>query len=248
MFPQANPPAASLSTTTSSHAQQPNPLLAFADAGLAVFSFGGVDYTEEDLSCDEKVQVMGFVGEHSEIAWLCRLKRDLDQDSSTPIKETLGCPAISFVNYFQDNSEFLVLDHVDLARWPPQNLADRLVDAYFHAVHPAFPFIGKAMFLNQYRSFYSKPNSQPSKRWLALLNLVFAIAARHLYLIDQPQPNLDDHQIFFARAWKLSIGNVALLDHPDLQQVQVEGLAALYLLSVGQVNRFVFCRGPIFTY
>jgi hypothetical protein len=31
--------------------------------------------------------------------------------------------------------------------------------------------------------------------------------------------------------------NVALLDHPNLQQVQVEGLTAFYLLSTGQVNR-----------
>ncbi|KAJ5340381.1 hypothetical protein N7541_009505 [Penicillium brevicompactum] len=228
----ASPPAASLSTTTASLAQQQN-----ADAGPSIFSFGGVDYTEEELGCDEKLLTIGFVGEHSEIAWLYRLKRDLDEDNPTPIKEPLGCDAISSVNYLQDNSEFLVLDHVDLARRPPQIVADRLVDAYFNAVHPAFPLIGKSLFLNQYQSFYSKPNSESSKRWLALLNLILAIAARHLYLIDQPQPDREDHRTFFARAWRLSVGNVALLDHPDLQQVQVEGLAALYLLSVGQVNR-----------
>ena len=76
MFPQANPPAASLSTTTASHAQQQN-----ADAGPPIFSFRGVDYTDEELGCDEKVQTIGVVGEHSEIAWLYRLKRGLDQDN-----------------------------------------------------------------------------------------------------------------------------------------------------------------------
>jgi hypothetical protein len=32
--------------------------------------------------------------------------------------------------------------------------------------------------------------------------------------------------------WRLNVSNV--IDHPDLQQAQVEGLAAFYLLSVGQ--------------
>lgn len=115
------------------------------------YFFRGVDYTEEELGCDEKLLTIGFVGEHSEIAWLYRLESDLDEDNPTPIKEPLGCDAISSVNYLQDNLEFLVLDHVDLARRPPQIVADRLVDAYFNAVHPAFPLIGKSMFLNQYQ-------------------------------------------------------------------------------------------------
>lgn len=31
---------------------------------------------------------MGFVGEHSELAWLYKLKRDLDGESATPVGET----------------------------------------------------------------------------------------------------------------------------------------------------------------
>lgn len=134
MSHQPSPPATSLSTTTASHAQPQN-----ANAGPSIFSFAGLGYTEEELGCDEKLLTVGFVGEHSEIAWLYRLKCDLDEDNPTPIKEPLGCDAISSVNYLQDNSEFLVLDHVDLARRPPQIVADRLVDAYFNAVHPASP-------------------------------------------------------------------------------------------------------------
>ncbi|KAJ5840138.1 uncharacterized protein N7525_005326 [Penicillium rubens] len=166
---------------------------------------GAVDYTEEDFDRDEKVQSTGFVGEHSEMAWLYRLKRDLDHSSSKGIEHTLERPSISSVNYFQDDSEILVLDDIDLARRPPQQIANRLVDTYFHV----------------YRSFYANPNVRPGKRWIIVLNLVFAIATRHSFLIDQPQPNCDDHQTYFARAWRLN----------------VEGLAAFYLLSVGQVNR-----------
>ncbi|KAJ5375232.1 hypothetical protein N7517_007238 [Penicillium concentricum] len=210
-------------------------VLSPAYAGISIPS-GTVDYTEDDFNGDEKVQATGFVGEHSQMAWLYRLKRDLDHNSLEITKETPERPSISSVNYFQDDSEILVLDDIDLARRPPQQIANRLVDTYFHVVHPTFPVIGKAIFLNQYRSFYANPNVRPGKRWIIVLNLVFAIATRHSFLVDQAQANCDAHQTYFARAWRLNTGNM-LLKHPDLQQAQVEGLAAFYLLSVGQINR-----------
>ncbi|KGO65653.1 Transcription factor, fungi [Penicillium italicum] len=228
-------PIPALFTNPSSHTNQSG-ASSRADASPSSAPSGVVDYTEEDFDRDEKVQSTGFVGEHSEMAWLYRLKRDLDHNSSTGIKETPERPSISSVNYFQDDSEILVWDDIDLARRPPQQTANRLVETYFHVVHPTFPIIGKAIFLNQYRSFYANPNVRPGKRWIIVLNLVFAIATRHSVLIDQPQPNCDDHQTYFARAWKLNVGSI-LLHHPDLQQAQVEGLTAFYLLSAGQVNR-----------
>ncbi|KAI3136915.1 transcriptional regulator family: Fungal Specific TF [Penicillium roqueforti] len=207
-----------------------------ADASHVSISSGAVDYTEEDFDRDEKVQPTGFVGEHSEMAWLYRLKRFLDHGSLIAVKDTPARPSLSSVNYFQDDSEILVPDDIDLAHRPPQPIANRLIDTYFHAVHPTFPIIGKAVFLNQYRSFYANPNVRPGRRWIIVLNLVFDIAARHCFFVDQIQPTCDGHQTYFARAWRLNVGKV-LLDHPDLQQAQVDGLAAFYLLSVGQINR-----------
>lgn len=184
---------------------------------------------------------MGFVGEHSDMAWLYRLKRELEQDRMVSLSYDADTVSISSVNYFQDDSDFSVLEDTDLLWRPPQAIADQLVDRYFQSVHPAFPVIGKSVFLGQYRSFYSNPNVRPGKRWLAVLNLVFAIAARQSLLVEnQPLHVHNDHLVYYSRAWWLSMGNVALLDHPNLQQVQVEGLAAFYLLSVGQVNRCVF--------
>jgi hypothetical protein len=110
---------------------------------------------------------------------------------------------------------------------------------YFHNVHAAFPIIGKANFLRQYRSFYATPTLQPGERWLALLNMVFAIATRHESLSDQSQTVHDEHHVYFARAWKLTV-NHGLVDRPNLRQIQVEGMAAFYLLSVGNVDRSVF--------
>ncbi|KAJ5642647.1 hypothetical protein N7490_006647 [Penicillium lividum] len=201
------------------------------------FAFGAIDYTEEDFNRDEKLQAMGFVGEHSEMAWLYRLKRDLDQ-AKTPTSNRSDYPSILSVNYFQDDSNLSVLDDVDLLARPPQHVASQLVDGYFHTVHPTFPIIGITTFIGQYNSFYTDPNVRPGKRWLAILNLIFAITARHSLLMGlPPHPEMESYLVYFTRAWRLGIDNVALISHPNLQQVQVEGLAAFYLLSVGEVNR-----------
>lgn len=191
---------------------------------------------------------MGFVGEHSEIAWLYRLKRNLDggnlaaatPDSVSP-KDSWDRHSVASVNFFLDDSQILVIDGVDLMQRPPQAVADKLVDRYFQIIHPSFPIIGKVTFWGQYKSFYSSPFVRPGKRWMAILNLVFALAARNSELAHE---NVDgtvheDHVVYFSRAWKLSMSDVALLDHPNLQQVQVEGLTSFYLLSVGQINRYV---------
>ncbi|KAJ5346126.1 hypothetical protein N7452_004130 [Penicillium brevicompactum] len=213
-------------------------LIPHADPEDTALTYGAIDYTEEDFNGGEELQAMGFVGEHSEIAWLYRLKRDLDQYTTTPTSNRSDRLSISSVNYFQDDFEISMLDDVDLSISPPHHVATQLVDNYFHTVHPAFPIVGMTTFIGQYNSFYANPNVRPGKRWLAVLNLIFAITARHLLLMGlPPHPEADSYLVYFTRAWRLGIDNVALLSHPNLQQVQVEGLAAFYLLSVGQINR-----------
>ncbi|CAI7646086.1 unnamed protein product [Penicillium manginii] len=196
------------------------------------------DYTDEDFNLDEASQSMGFIGEHSEVTWLYRLKRHLEQGALAPAGNIPDRPSISSLNYFLDESDIPIPDDIDVAVRPPQQIADRLVESYLQTIHPDFPIIGKEIFINQYRSFYSSLDVRPGKRWTAVLNLVFAIAAKHSHVLQtQFQGNYTDHLAYFARAWRLSMGSVGLFDHPNLQQVQVEGLAAFYLLSTGQVNR-----------
>ncbi|KAJ5721041.1 uncharacterized protein N7483_008975 [Penicillium malachiteum] len=227
--------------TNQIHVQPSNSPSFRSDSGAGMdHPLATIDHTEEDFNRDEK-QALGFVGEHSEMIWLYRLKRDLDQDNVTSLGETLDRPSISSMNYFQGNMEISVLDAIDVLGMPAQSTADKLVDAFFDLVHPAFPVIGKRIFLSQYRTFYSNnptSTSRPGKRWMAVLNLIFAIAVKHSLLVNnEPDEELGNHLVYFTRAGRLSLGNVALLDHPNLQQVQVEGLTAFYLLSTAQVNR-----------
>lgn len=75
---------------------------------------------------------------------------------------------------------------------------------------------------------------------MALLNIVFAIAAKHSEVTgDKERLDHNNDIVYFSRAWKLSMSDTALLEHPNLQQTQIEGLFSLYFLSTGQVNRWV---------
>ncbi|PWY82177.1 C6 transcription factor [Aspergillus heteromorphus CBS 117.55] len=228
---------ASLQTTAASSAS------IVADATLVSIpspgsSMAALDYTDEDFNRDERIQAMGFVGEHSEIAWLYRLKRLLERSNPVPPRDSRDHHSVASVNFFLDDSDLPVINDVDSTQRPPPSVADLLVDSYFQAVHPSLPIIGKMIFLGQYKSFYSSPLVRPGKKWLAILNLIFAIAAKLARdLHHNTDPGSDDSLVYFSRAWKLSMNETALLDHPNLQQVQVEGLTSFYLMSIGHVNR-----------
>ncbi|KAL4806403.1 fungal-specific transcription factor domain-containing protein [Aspergillus unguis] len=210
----------------------PSPLFT-TDPGSPI---GAIDFTDEDFNRDEKIQAMGFVGEHSEIAWIHRLKKSLHKSSQGPLGQSLDRNYVTKMNYFIDDFEVTVLDDVDLSQRPNSAVADRLVESYFNVVHPYFPIVSKVTFLGQYKSFYSGPTVRPGKRWLAILNLIFAIATKYAQRLNV-EMRTEDHTVYFSRAWKLSMGDVSLLEHPNLQQIQVEGLSAFYLMTIGQANR-----------
>ncbi|KAJ5441047.1 hypothetical protein N7491_003453 [Penicillium cf. griseofulvum] len=199
-----------------------------------------VDHTLEDFNGDIALQTIGFIGEHSATAWLYRLRCLLDQTSSNSDgkSEESARPSIASCGFFMDDTGILPTDDLDIFAYPSQAVADELVDRYFQVAHASFPVVGKEIFLNQCRSFYSNSTTHPGSKWMALLNMVFAIAGRHSELSrDQPQLEHKNHSVYFARARRLSMGNGALLDNPNLQQTQIEGLISLYLLSTGQINR-----------
>lgn len=126
---------------------------------------------------------------------------------------------------------------------PPRHLADRLFDNYLDTVHSFFPIISKPLFRAQYRTFFdsfTRSNApRPGDKWLAILNIIFAIAAKHAHLIKAPwRGGCDDHLVYMTRARLLSLNSEVLFSHPDLQQVQVESLIAFYLLASDQINRY----------
>lgn len=141
------------------------------------------------------------------------------------------------LNYHLDDFDIGVSEPVQMYWVPPRSLADRLLDTYLRVAHPYIPILNRPLFCSQYERFFDRPNL-PGDKWMAILNIVFAIATTYAHSAElnwRGDPN--DHLIYLTRARMLSMSGDEVFRHPDLQQVQVEGLMAFYLLSTDQIHR-----------
>jgi hypothetical protein len=120
---------------------------------------------------------------------------------------------------------------------PAKSSAERLLRLFMDSVQPSLPVIRQDLFTEQFHSFYSGMSKHPGRKWLALLNLVFAISNKLCQLCGQEFQ--DKEHRFFSRAQTLNISESLVEDHEDLQQVQIETLAAFYLLISSHINRCV---------
>ncbi|KAJ5240426.1 uncharacterized protein N7469_002017 [Penicillium citrinum] len=202
-------------------------------------------YIQEDFNIQRGPQAPGFTGEFSAVVWLNRLKLMLEQDHIVPSgsqQDMDGRPPVSSFDYYQISSRMAIRENVDILKRPERVLADHLIRTYFRVVHPFFPIIGKTTFLSQYHLFYSDSTVRPGDQWLAVFNFICAIAHIHTPPTQEAISYREHvHIIHFSRGWMLSMDKTSLRHHENLQQVQIEGLAAFYLLSVGQVNRSWKC-------
>lgn len=215
------------------------------------------DQTEEDFNRDETARATGFIGKSSEITWLQRLSKEVnseceawpatlpntDDDNGlpsptlTPRPENPSEPWVVASNYYLDDLDIPTADQSDMYGVPSREMAGKMLNAYLTSVHPSFPIIGVSTFVPQFQVFFSQPSLKPGNKWLAILNLIFAIAAKYGQLTNSDwKEEEDDHQMYFSRARALSLED-QILHHPDLQQLQVEGLTSLYLIASGHINR-----------
>jgi len=234
----------------------------------AAGSTGALDKTMEDFTANGKAISTGFIGKNSEIAWMQKLKqenkygspehRNSDKEfrqrtgGATPLFEhqesgSSGTTLSEFEegfsvhdsSYHLDDYAITTLDTVDAYELPTRNTAEHLFNAYMARVHSTFPIVGKATFTTQFRRFLL--GVRPGDKWLAILNLIFAISAKYSHLIQAEwRGDERDHLIYFTRARILSMNGETIFQHPDLQQVQVAALMSFYLLCTSQLNRFAF--------
>ncbi len=105
-------------------------------------------------------------------------------------------------------------------------------------VHASLLVVGRLNLTSQFRRFISDTAQRPPYKWLALLNLIFAIGAKYSHLVNAEwKGDEGDDLIHFSRARFLAISSETILEHPDLQIIQIMGLMSFYLLANGQVNR-----------
>ncbi|KAJ5141391.1 hypothetical protein N7526_002386 [Penicillium atrosanguineum] len=211
----------------------------------SIGSLEAVDRVEEDLNRTQNSRATGFMGKNSEVTWMQRLQREAEHRSQGlpgslepgQSKRQDDDLALHAVNYHLDDLDISVPGPVEFYAMPPREQADQLFDDYLRTVHPFFPIINRPLFRAQYKTFFES-NAQPGDKWLAILNMIFAISAKHAHLIEAPWAGDEkDHLTYLTRARILSMNGDVLFSHPDLQQVQVEGLIAFYLLSSDQINR-----------
>jgi hypothetical protein len=206
---------------------------------------------EEDFDRDHFSRAVGYVGRSSVISWLHRLSRQVNagygalrahhavhvHGESSYVGYEHPYPSPSVFSYYVDCVEIPLVE-VDPYGVPPARIANRLLKIYLLAIHPSFPIIGISTFISQYQYFFNGPSIGPRNSWLAVLNLVFALASLYTDAQAESQNGKEDHLVYFSRAQSLSTAGNGF-DHLDLQQVQVEGLTSRYLLDAGQINRYV---------
>ncbi|PVI05466.1 hypothetical protein DM02DRAFT_496722, partial [Periconia macrospinosa] len=145
---------------------------------------------------------------------------------------------------FYLDGESLELDfEVDIHELPPFELAERLFDTYLCTVHTSFPIMPNTM-KSQFYSFFEAVRAKNSFRvpdkWLAQLNLCFAIGSHYSFLSDQDwKTNQKDHLIYMTRAVRLLAlnDNWGFATAPDLPTIQVTGLLSFYYMIIGHVSR-----------
>lgn len=109
-------------------------------------------------------------------------------------------------------------------------------------VQDSFPILLRSSFMETFHELCTSvehgiSHSMPYK-WLAVLNLVFAIGAQYSRLVGQSCHIHDlSHLIYVSRAYILGLNTSDLVSYPDLIQVQITTLPALYFMTTGRVNR-----------
>ncbi|KAI9778270.1 MAG: hypothetical protein M1839_008294 [Geoglossum umbratile] len=229
-----------------------------SDVQADVGSVGSLDCVDEDVIATEASKATGFLGKNSDITWMQRARAHLLESPSTSAKSTTAGEGAAQAEkpsaigrsssdllldistyHLDDLNMSLVGDQVDPYGLPLRTTADALTNSYFTTIHPTFPIILKPLFKKQYDTFcrsFFPPES--SRRWLAMLNLIFAIGAIHVHLTKAKWQGDDgDHLQYFYRARILALDGGAGLEMPDLQQVQLIGLCACYLVASNRTNR-----------
>lgn len=210
-----------------------------------------LDLLDEDLHINDRARATGFVGKNSEVQWLraaalAQPERTDEEGGFMSRRESyalgFGTEQISSYSFWTDSESVDVDFLVDPYDLPQIEIAERLLDCYMSKVHDSFPILPRKTFQDQFRKYFkaltdgNAPRLSP--KWQAILNLVFAIAAKYSHLSKSKwQANESDHLVYQARARAFGLNDTTMTVHSDVPQIQSLGLLSFYWLSIGQVNR-----------
>lgn len=217
----------------------------------SVESLSGLDVANEDFNRNKESRATGFMGKNSEVSWLQSLEVETErvnqkhnpeasQEWIDPWRngsETWQDNRTASKSYHGNEREMQDYNQLDPYGLPPKHVADVYYDVFLGFVNYQFPIIRTSLFSIQYDRYFTEPFLNPGKKWLSVLNLMFAIASRYCSIVGKDVHGGSEDGIFFSRARRLSAHDNIIYDNPDLQQVQIETLLSFYLLMLSQVNR-----------
>ncbi|KAJ6151771.1 C6 transcription factor [Penicillium chermesinum] len=198
---------------------------------------------DKDADTASSVGSLEALDENSEVSWMQGLSGGLSPaslpDAPPDAQSRLtGHLPIAVMNYHLDDLALpLQRKDVDQLAMPRKEIASEYFNAYVAKVHPFFEIVREQTFTAQYEQCINH-DIEPPRKWLAILNMIFAIGCRHCRLTNPTHTDAyDDDLVFLSRACHLGLRDNVLFEHPEIQQVQLEFLIALYLLCLGQLNR-----------
>jgi hypothetical protein len=191
------------------------------------------------LPADHSALGYDLLGNSSEAHWLQAVAASQLEQSNSLERHTTELPSCSFWN---DDERINVEVHASPYALPSLLTVELLLACYIDKVHNSFPILnGKAFTYQVHRVFAAmQEGTTPclSSRWQAILNLVFAVGAKYLQLMDTDCiTGEQDHLVFQMRARSLGLTTSIATDHTDVLQVQGLGLLAFYWLSTSQIER-----------
>lgn len=250
------------------NASSPEPQLGESELSAEVGSNDETDVLDKDIVQNRASQATGFIGKSSELQWYRSLRQEIErheqghEDPNSPYgppgasaessmqriaaqrqrqRQELNAPTSTSTFYL--DGEGVEVDYtVDPYALPTTEVAQRLLELYMGSVQDVFPVLSQKVFSTQARHFITsmapgRPMHVPEK-WLAILNLVFAIGARFSHLTGADwQSDSKTYVVYQSRAHILSMCEPSLIHQPDLMRLQITALYAFYLTAVGNVNR-----------
>jgi hypothetical protein len=218
-----------------------------ATSATSIEFFQGAGTLTEDLNRDDASRATGYFGKASEVAWLQKLgnavnKLTIEKEQRHSFHIDHSTPSM---NYHLDNTQVPgTIPPLEPRCLPPKPWAAHLVNIFFKSVAPSFPLINKSLFIVQFDQAFANSTAQPSRKWLAVLNVVLAVGCR-CYRLSEPLSGRDvDDRVYLSRALALS-STPGTTRYIGLHQVQIDLMLAIYYLFSGELNQYVY-HVPIF--
>jgi hypothetical protein len=228
-----------------------------AHVAASVGSNEGLEFLEEDVLKDLASPETGFLGRNSQIQWMQALQRKLNDPGGEPSTLPTGLLGASEEDLSQRaeaprqrrhqlaatgplSDYYFYLDNTDIDievenpyLVPPVETAENLFELYQMAVHNPFRILGNEFGDKLQRYYQDKQRGGTMNvciKWMAIMNLVFAIGARFSQLVGAGR-HTDDHShlVYMSRAVHfLGLKPVtALISFADLSVIQVRFLALI---------------------